>query len=78
MLPKATVEYVAGPACGRTRTVPVGPSGQPPPQLSVTVPAVWASALDDRPIAPETVHLYERSPNPTGTRWHYRHLGPAR
>ncbi len=78
-LPKATVEYVAGPACGRTGTVPVGPSGQPPPQLVVTMPAVWASALDDRPVVQETAHLYARiSPDLPRGRWRYRHIGPTR
>lgn len=72
------VEYVAGPACGQRRTVMVGPSGQPPVDLPVTIPARWASALDEQPI-PESTHLYRRSGNtltPEGPLWQYRHHGP--
>jgi hypothetical protein len=77
---KVTVEYLAGPACGRRRDMSVGPSGMPPFWVGVTIPAVWDSALDDQPAVPETTHRYrrgERRTTPQGRVWSYHWQGPT-
>ncbi len=77
-MPRVTVEYLGGPACGKRRTVTAGPSGAPPERMVVTIPERWASALDDKPI-PASAHVYQRlDPIPTsaGPLWRYHHHGP--
>lgn len=74
---RAEVEYVGGPADGRRESVRVGPNGTPPTWLAYAAGELWGSALDSAPLAPASVHRYERDPGyAPGLPWRYLHRGP--
>ncbi len=69
-------EYLGGPADGRREQLRVGPNGTPPTWMAWLAPALWMSALDSRPVAPASVHRYEREPGVApGRPWRYHHRG---